>query len=358
VRPGRTVVSGLAGAVVVLALGLQADHAAAAKPQWGKVKPRQTKPKREPPRVETVGHVRVWTIQYRAHTGARRKAFVALPASYRPNVSHPLPLVISPHGRGLGARANLRLFGGLPWRGNFAVISPEGTGRKLERYSWGSPGQIEDLARMPEILRRTLPWLQIDREQVYAFGGSMGGQEVLLLLARHARLLAGVAAFDAVTNLALQYRSFPAIPCGKDCRKTWKGNLGDSLRSLARHEIGGPPRKRALAYALRSPITYARTIAASCVPVQLWWSTKDRIVANQDRQTGALYDAITAINPRAPVQMVIGAWRHSAEMHAKTRLPDALAHFGLLQPDPRGFRGVEVTPEPEDACFEGGRFVE
>jgi pimeloyl-ACP methyl ester carboxylesterase len=294
--------------------------------------------------------VRVWTIHYRAHTGASRKAFVALPASYGPRRNSEIPLIISPHGRGLGARANLRLFGGLPARGRFAVISPEGTGRRLERYSWGSPGQVADLARMPEIIRRTLPWLKIDRSRVYAFGGSMGGQEVLLLLARHHRLLAGVAAFDAVTDFARQYQSFPSIPCGKKCRKMWQGSIGVSLRSLARHEVGGPPRTREYAYALRSPITYARTIAGSCVPLQLWWSTKDRIVANQQRQTGAFYKAIRAINPRAPVQMFVGAWMHSAEMHAKARLPGALALFNLLPPNPRATFGMRVTPLSEDLC--------
>jgi pimeloyl-ACP methyl ester carboxylesterase len=337
VRPGRAVVTGLAGAVLALVLAAAPETASAAKP-----------------RSEVVGNVRVWTIHYRAHTGARRKAFVALPASYGPRSTFDIPLIISPHGRGLGARANLRLFGGLPARGLFAVISPEGTGRRLERYSWGSPGQVSDLARMPEIIRRTLPWVKIDRSRIYAFGGSMGGQEVLLLLARHHRMLAGVAAFDAVTDFALQYRSFLSIPCSSKCRKTWRGSIGVSLRSLARNEVGGPPRTRVLAYALRSPITYARTIAGSCVPLQLWWSTKDRIVANQKRQTEALYKAVRAINPRAPVQMFVGSWKHSAEMQAKTRLPDALALFDLLPPQRGATSGLRATPPPEDACVKGG----
>lgn len=302
------------------------------------------------PRSQRVGEVRVWTVQYRAHTGASRKAHVALPAWYGPSRSYELPLVISPHGRGLSARANLRLFGALPARGEFAVVSPEGTGRRLERYSWGSPGQIEDLARMPEILRRTLPWLKIDRTRVYALGGSMGGQEVLLLLARHHRMLAGVAAFDAVTDFARQYRSFPKIPCNRGCLKRWNGSIGVSLRSLARHEVGGPPRKRARAWAVRSPITYARAIAGSCVPLQLWWSTNDRIVTNGRRQSGALYDAIRAVNPRAPVQMLVGGWRHSAEMRATARLPGALALFDLLPPSPSALFGLRVSPPPERPC--------
>jgi pimeloyl-ACP methyl ester carboxylesterase len=305
----------------------------------------------KPPRTETVGQVRLWTIHYRAHTGARRLAYVALPAWYGPANNPPLPLVISPHGRGLSARANVRRFGWLPAQGSFAVVSPAGTGRTLERYSWGAFGQVEDLARMPEIVTRTLPWLRIDRRRVYAFGGSMGGQEVLLLAARYPRLLAGVAAFDSVTDFARQFHSFKRIPCGRVCTKVWNGPIGVSLQSLARQEVGGGPRTRPLAYALRSPLTYARALAASCVPLQLWWSTNDRIVSNQVQQSGALYRAIRHANPRAPVQAFVGGWAHSAEMRATSRLPAAVAAFGLLPSvSPRTLFGVRVRPQPEDNC--------
>src|SRR4051795_9354609 len=159
-------------------------------------------------------------IHYRAHDGVRRRAYILLPSWYGPKNNPPIPLVISPHGRGVSARANTKLWRGLPAVGRFAVISPDGEGRKLKRFSWGSAGQIEDLARMPVIAHLTLPWLHVDKHRVYAVGGSMGGQETLLLVARHPRLLAGAAAFDAVTNFALQYRSFPRIKCSRACRRT------------------------------------------------------------------------------------------------------------------------------------------
>jgi pimeloyl-ACP methyl ester carboxylesterase len=272
--------------------------------------------------------VRTLKINYRAHDGVARKAYVVLPSWYGPKHNPPIPLIISPHGRGVGARANANLWGALPARGTFALISPDGEGRKLPRYSWGSVGQINDLARMPVILHLTLPWLHVDHKRVYAFGGSMGGQETLLLLARHPHLLAGVAAFDSVTDLALQYQRFPDLPCNRNCERVYNGPIGSSLRSLARQEIGGTPATRPLAYAERSPSTYARKIAASCVRLQLWWSVKDRIVPGQQRQSGALFERILALNRRAPVLGFVGAWRHSAEMHA--RLPAALAAFGLL----------------------------
>jgi len=274
--------------------------------------------------------VRKWKIHYRAHNGVPREAYVILPASYTPKTATPIPLVISPHGRGVSALANTKVWGGLPAQGEFAVISPDGQGRKLGRYSWGSAGQIEDLARMPQIVRLAMPWVKIDPHRIYAFGGSMGGQEVLLLLARHPRLLAGAAVFDAVTDLAMQYRKWPSLRCSRSCRKKLKMPLGRQLQRLANEEVGAAPWVSPGAYGSRSPITYARGIARSCVPLQLWWSPRDQIVIDQKRQTGHFYDELIATNPQAPVYGFVGFWKHSAEMRAQTRLPLALATFGLL----------------------------
>jgi pimeloyl-ACP methyl ester carboxylesterase len=274
--------------------------------------------------------VRVWTIHYRAHNGARRIAYVALPAWYGPKNHPPIPLVISPHGRGVGPRANLRLFGPLPAIGGFGVVSPAGQGRVLALQSWGALGQIEDLARMPQIVHSTLSWLHVDRHRIYAVGGSMGAQESLLLLARHPRLLAGVAAFDSVTDFALQYREFPRLGCDKRCLAHLQGKIGEMLQGMARREVGGSPWSARLAWKLRSPITYARRIATSHVPLELWWSSKDAIVLDQGRQSKRLFDEIRRLNPHAPVTAYQGFWRHSAEMHHNTRLPLALAQLGLL----------------------------
>lgn len=293
--------------------------------------------------------VRIWTIHYRAHNGAARRAYVLLPAWYGPKNHPAIPLVISPHGRGVQARANLELWGALPARGGFAVISPDGEGRVLARYSWGSTGQIADLARMPQIIKRTLPWLHVERRRIYAVGGSMGGQETLLLLARHPRLLAGAAALDPVTNFAEQYRRFPKLSCSARCRRTWNGPLGLSLQALARLEIGGGPKARPRAFAERSPITYARAIAFSCVPLQLWWSVKDRVVVDQRTQSGTFLATVMRLNPRAPVEAFVGSWNHSAEMHATARLPTVLAQFDLLPPVPGATSGLHLLqPSAEE----------
>ena len=184
-RPGETIdLSGLAGRLDVIV-------------RYGS---------RRPASAAGVTAVKRLRIRYIAHDGRASTAHVVLPAWYNPAANPPLPLIISPHGRGLNGRANSILWGNLPGRGSFAVINPDARGRRVAGHSWGYAGHVEDLARMPEILRTTLPWLRIDRKRVYAFGGSMGGQETLLLLARHPGLLAGAAAFSS------RHRSRAPVP--------------------------------------------------------------------------------------------------------------------------------------------------
>jgi hypothetical protein len=275
-------------------------------------------------------HVRTIQIEYRTHDGYRRAAYVLVPDWYGPDRHPRLPLIISPHGRGVPADDNADRWGDLPAVGSFAVVNPEGQGRRFARFSWGYPGQIADLARMPQIVQAKVPWLRLDTSRVYAFGASMGGQESLLLLARHPSLLAGVAAFDPVTNMATRYRDFQRLGCNLRCRRQWGGaTLGQGLRLKARAEIGGTPRSARHAYALRSPMTYVRTIARSGVPVQLWWSMRDRVVSARD-QSVPFAHALRHLHPRAPLHTVVGRWPHSAAMHPYSMLIPALKEFGLF----------------------------
>jgi pimeloyl-ACP methyl ester carboxylesterase len=264
----------------------------------------------------TLPHTDIRLIHYRAHDGVVRRAWLMLPTDYS---GEPLPLVISPHGRGTPARSNSRLWGDLPGLGGFAVVNPAGEGRRLGEYSWGDPGQIADLARMPAIVRAH--GVNVERHRIYAFGGSMGGQETLLLVARHPHLLAGAAVFDAATDMALRYRDFEHLPNGR------------YLRRLAREEIGGTPLTDPRGYAVRSPDDYARRIALSGVPLQLFWSTHDRVISDQVDETGALVRDIRRWNPAAPIEVFRGIWRHTAEMRWTRRLPGALVRFGLLTRD-------------------------
>ncbi|HEV2590392.1 MAG TPA: prolyl oligopeptidase family serine peptidase [Gaiellaceae bacterium] len=263
------------------------------------------------PRPHPQPLTRAVEIHYLAHNGVERPAWLLLPAHYD---GWPIPLVISPHGRGIGAAQNADLWGDLPGEGNFAVINPAGEGRRTGYYSWGDPGEISDLARMPAIARAH----GIHVSRVYAVGGSMGGQETLLLLARHPHLLAGAVAFDPATDMARRYRDFAALRDGR-----W-------LQRVARREIGGTPASDPRGYALRSPDDYVRRIAFSGVPLQLFWSRADRIISDQVQETGALAERILDLNPHARVWDFTGDWMHTAEMRPMRRLPRALARFGLL----------------------------
>jgi poly(3-hydroxybutyrate) depolymerase len=264
--------------------------------------------------------VRVMRIYYVAHDGRTRSAYLILPGWYGPERHPAIPLVISPHGRGVGGRVNLRRWGNLPAIGGFAVINPEGQGRELKLFSWGDPGEIRDLSRMPEIAKAAVPWLRIDRHRIYAFGGSMGGQETLLLAARYPHLLAGAASFDAPTNMAARYRAFDRL------------RFGDRLQRLARREIGGTPEADPKAYEIRSPLDWAKRLADSRVPLQIWWSTRDTTVSNQAHESGLLYRDIKRLNPAAPVKQYVGTWAHTTEMERHGYLQFALAQFRLAPP--------------------------
>jgi pimeloyl-ACP methyl ester carboxylesterase len=252
-------------------------------------------------------------IRYRAHDGRLRAAWLLLPADYD---GGRLPLVISPHGRGVGALENARLWGDLPGEGGFAVINPAGEGRRLHYYSWGARGQIDDLARMPQIVEAA--GVRVDPRRIYAIGGSMGGQETLLLLAEHPHLLAGAAAFDPATDMRLRYYDFAALKDGR------------VLQRLAREEIGGTPAQEPLAYERRSPDHYVQQIASADVPLQLYWSLRDRVIVDQRVETRALAIGVLKDDPDAHLWDFSGDWEHTAEMHANRRLPRALARFGLL----------------------------
>ncbi|HKG11283.1 MAG TPA: prolyl oligopeptidase family serine peptidase [Gaiellaceae bacterium] len=258
-----------------------------------------------------------WSFRYRAHNRAPRPAIVLVPDQYGPNrPSPPLPLVISPHGRGVRPGLNADLWGNLPDIGNFAVVCPGGMGRRLPLHSWGYKGQISDLARMPGTTRAGLPWLRIDTDRIYALGGSMGGHETLLLLGQYPKVLAGAVAMDPVTNFYRRYWDFGLTPRTR------------GLQVLSRFEVGGTPKTNPTAYVLRSPTHWIRDIAKSGVPLQLWWSLADQIILDQVHQTTHFYEQLKKLKPKGKVEAMTGHWNHSAEMRQQIRI--ALRFLGLL----------------------------
>ena len=160
----------------------------------------------------------------------------------------------------------------------------------------------------------------------------MGGQETLLLVARHPRLLAGAAVFDPATDLARRYAGFAKLRHGRE------------LQRLARAEVGGTPAQDPHAYAVRSPDTYAARIAGSGVPLQVYWSPRDRVIADQRFETASLVARLRRGDLDERLWDFQGDWAHTAEMRAGRRLPRALARFGLLP-----WRDAPVVPTPARA---------
>jgi poly(3-hydroxybutyrate) depolymerase len=262
--------------------------------------------------------VREWPIRYLAHNRTARAATIVLPAEYGPGKPTPrLPLVISPHGRASGGRFNARLWDTLPGRGRFGVISPDGMGRRLPYVSWGYRGQIDDLARMPSIAEGALPWLRIDDDRIYAVGGSMGGQETLLLLGQHPKLLAGAVSIDGVTNFYRRYYDFALSFRTK------------GLQALARFEVGGTPSTNTAGYVLRSPTHWIPQIAESGVALQVWWSIADLIVEDQIHQSAHFFNEVKKLRRRGRLESVTGNWDHMSQMRER-KIPEAAEWLGLL----------------------------
>ncbi len=238
----------------------------------------------------------------------------------------------------MDGKINTRRWANLPTIGRFAVVSPDGYGRLLPLHSWGYRGQIADLARMPDVVEARLSWVHIDRTRIYAVGGSMGAQETLLLGAHYPHLLAGAVAVDGPADFALQYRNFARLECDAECLSRGWGHIGLGKQRLARREIGGTPTSAPAKFAARSPLSYASTLAASCIPLQIWWSRTDKIVLDPERQSGRLYRTLKRLNPNAPIDEYVGDWAHTDAMRPETDLPKMLAGLGLL---PAAFDDVE-----------------
>ena len=252
-------------------------------------------------------------IGYRAHDGSWRKAIVLAPR----RGARGLPLVIAPHGRGGDAAHACAVWGDLPGYARVAVVCADDPGRVTPHYAWGAPGTIRDLARLPTIVSHARPGL-VRAGAVYAVGDSMGGQEVLLLMAAKPRLLRGAVAMDPTTNLALRYSQLAQVPNGL---RDWQ--------PLMRLEVGGTPSQVPRAYAVRSPIDHLRAIATSNVPLELWWSVRDRAVPTKPgTQAQEFIGELAEARPRAIVCQRMGWWVHGWPW--RHSVWDALRFLGIL----------------------------
>lgn len=182
------------------------------------------------------------------------------------------------------------------------VLVPDLAGRATPLTSLGYDGTLRDMVAAVDAVRAM--GIRVDPDRLYATGVSMGGQETLLLLARFPDVFAAGVAFNPVVDLAPWSADFVASPHYADL-----AGEDPTLDELFRREIGGTPAAVPEAYPGRSPLTYVGDLART--PLLLYWSHLDDIVRNQaTRQTKRLYDAITALDPLAPVAEYNHTWSH------------------------------------------------
>ena len=200
------------------------------------------------------------------------------------------------------------------------MICPGGMGRRLPLHSWGWSGQIDDLARMPSILRAARPWLRVDPQRVYAVGGSMGGQETLLLVGRRPQLLAGAVAFDSVTDFFRRYADFAEL-----------GRKGKTLQALARVEVGGTPASQPAGLPPAQPPALARARSrARESRCRSGGATPTRSSRVRRTSPAASSETCASSTRERALEKVTGSWSHTAESYRRLQLPGAVRWLGLV----------------------------
>lgn len=220
-----------------------------------------------------------------------------------------LPLVQVFHGAGGRAVCN-QTFGNAPGLNGFVVACLDGTGRYARGYSYGSPENLADNAKLVQFLRARLPGLRIDPTRRVAAGGSMGGEDALLFGVRYPDQAQTIVAMDAPIDMAKRFWRLPTI----------------RQRALYQ-ECQGTPYTAPDCFAQRSPLTFASTLANSTQTLILYWSTNDEISPQEQMPT--LARAIHAANPARPFLIRVGNWGHGGAWPPATRNSEWLADAGI-----------------------------
>ena len=270
------------------------------------------------------------TTRWRELPGGLR---VGMPAWYSPARNPSLPLVIAPHARSGDPAKNARRWGDLPGSRGLIVLAPPSAGRvEAKGRAWGYPPSIAKLASTPRIAKQYLPWLRWDPDRVYTAGFSMGAQQSLLLLARRPDLFAAAAGADSLVDFFRRWYEFPRSP------------LARTEQPRATREVGGTPARVPWLYRRRSPITFARTIAFSGVPVQLWWNPSEQVIINQQTtQSGRLWRLVRRLNSDAPIDAVVHRAPHGEvfrSTHSLSKMVDFLLAHERAGPPRQGFSYV------------------
>ena len=229
--------------------------------------------------------IRTW---YAAWNGHRRALLIAFPAS-RP--AGGIPLLVTNHPAGLSMYCTDR-HSIAAARGGFALACLAGQGTATRAFSYGSAGQIADLARAPQLVALRAPDLRVDPAREYLAGSSMGGTETLLVALRYPRAYDKVVSLSPITDMARRYWSLPL-----------------DRRALLAEECGGSPLRSALCYRVRSPMTLVPQAVVLPRLLSMWYSPTDP-VSGEPRQAPAFAAALAARDLPGAFVVHTGAWRH------------------------------------------------
>lgn len=226
---------------------------------------------------------------YTSWNGRRRPLLIAYPRSATAGI----PLLVTNHPAGMSMICTDEV-GMAAARAGYALACLSGQGVVTRAFSYGSAGQIADLARAPQLVRERIIDVRIDQRRQYLAGSSMGGTEALLVALRYPTAYAGIASLDPVTDLGRRYGSLPL-----------------SRRVLLEAECGGSPTVEPDCYAIRSPIRLVPQAQALPQTLMVWYSDRDP-VSGEAQQVPAFVEALRAQNLPGDLDVRVGDWGHGA----------------------------------------------
>ena len=223
---------------------------------------------------------------YTAWNGRVRTLLIAYPRT-----AASVPLLVTNHPAGMSmVCTDARSLAAA--RAGYALACVSGQGTATRAFSYGSAGQIADLARAPQVVQDRMPDVRVDPSRVYFVGSSMGGTEALLVALRYPQAYDRVVALDPITDLGRRWASLPR-----------------NRRPLLEAECGGTPAQQPLCYAVRSPLALVATATALPRQLQLWYSPSDPVVG-EPHQAPAFIAALEARRLPGGFAVRTGRWGH------------------------------------------------
>lgn len=231
--------------------------------------------------------LRSWYVSW---NGRVRTLLIAYPRS-APVTGAPLLVTNHPAGMSMICTDEVAL---AAVRAGYALACLSGQGVVTRAFSYGSAGQIADLARAPQLVESRIPDIRLDPTRQYLAGSSMGGTEALLVALRYHTAYDGVASLDPVTDLARRHGSLPL-----------------NRRPLLEAECGGTPAMRPECYAVRSPIEVLPHAQGLPRHLLVWYSDRDP-VSGEPLQVPAFVAALQARDLAGTLDVRVGDWGHGA----------------------------------------------